>query len=103
MRNYYRVMLGKGSSYAAECFAGPLALAQSPPEIPFIYRHLAELVVLRNAPEERTNLGTDPRHARRVGQLQRELTRLLRSTRALPDRMPLDEGIKQELPDQKIR
>ena len=22
MKNYYRVMLGKGSSYAAECFAG---------------------------------------------------------------------------------
>jgi N-acetylglucosamine-6-sulfatase len=36
-------------------------------------------------------------------ELNKELDRLLAATGALPDKMPLDEGIKTELPDQKIR
>jgi hypothetical protein len=35
--------------------------------------------------------------------LQAELKRLLQETGALPDKMPLDEGIKDVLPDLKIR
>jgi N-acetylglucosamine-6-sulfatase len=66
-------------------------------------RHLAELYDLKNDPEERHNLVNDPRHARKLKTLQKELARLLKSTGALPDTMPLDEGIKKELPDQKIR
>lgn len=66
-------------------------------------RHLAELYDLRSDPEERINLINDPRHAGKLQELQKELTRLLKTTGAVPDLMPLDEGIKQELPDQKIR
>jgi len=37
--------------------------------------------------------------------LKAELTRVMAATGLTPetDRMPLDEGIKKELPDQKIR
>ena len=37
--------------------------------------------------------------------LQKELARQLKATGLTPanDKMPLDEGIKMELPDQKIR
>ena len=66
-------------------------------------RHLAELYDLKNDPEERHNLSHDRRYAGKVRELQKELARLLKTTGALPDRMPLDEGIKKELPDQKIR
>ncbi|MBI5386311.1 MAG: sulfatase [Verrucomicrobia bacterium] len=66
-------------------------------------RHLAELYDLKNDPEERHNLIADPRQAGKVKELQKELARLLKATGALPDAMPLDEGIKKELPDQKIR
>jgi hypothetical protein len=40
-----------------------------------------------------------------VKELQGELARLMRETGLTPevDKMPLDEGIKKELPDQKIR
>jgi N-acetylglucosamine-6-sulfatase len=66
-------------------------------------RHLAELYDLKHDPEERHNLIADPRHADRLKALQKELARLLKTTGAMPDQMPLDEGIKKELPDQKIR
>jgi arylsulfatase A-like enzyme len=65
--------------------------------------HLAELYDLKNDPEERHNLARQPRAAAKLQELQKELHRLLRTTGALPDRMPLDEGIKKELPDQRIR
>jgi len=37
--------------------------------------------------------------------LKKELAKLMAATGLTPenDRMPIDEGIKQELPDQKIR
>ena len=68
-------------------------------------RHLAELYNLKNDPEEDHNLITDPLSARRVTELQAELARLMRETGLAPetDKMPLDAGIKKELPDQKIR
>jgi hypothetical protein len=36
-------------------------------------------------------------------QLRQELARLIRDAGLTEDRMPLDEGIKQSLPDLKIR
>ncbi len=66
-------------------------------------RHLAELYNLKNDPEERHNLINDPACAGKVKELKAELARLLRQTGARPDSMPLDEGIKKELPAQNIR
>ncbi|HWB01274.1 MAG TPA: sulfatase [Pirellulales bacterium] len=68
-------------------------------------RHMAELYNIEFDPEERHNLIGEARYAEVVGQLKAELTRLMSETGLTPqtDRMPLDEGIKQELPDLKIR
>lgn len=66
-------------------------------------KHKAELYDLKTDPEERNNLIDNPEHTERVAELQKELARLLTATGADPDKMPLDEGIKQALPDQKIR
>lgn len=66
-------------------------------------RHLSELYDLQKDPEETKNLIKDPAQKERIAELQQELDRLLKETAALPDRMPLDEGIKAELPDLKIR
>ncbi len=66
-------------------------------------RHRAELYHLAADPEERVNLIDDPRHAKKRAELEAELDRLLHATGALPDAMPLDEGVKSALPDLKIR
>jgi len=66
-------------------------------------RHQAELYDLAAAPLENHNLIADPRQAGRVRELRAELERLLRETGAVPDRMPLDEGVKTSLPEQSIR
>jgi N-acetylglucosamine-6-sulfatase len=66
-------------------------------------RHLAELYDLEHDPQERHNLIDDPAQAGRLRALQAELARLARATGLVRDTLPVDEGIKQELPDQKIR
>jgi N-acetylglucosamine-6-sulfatase len=68
-------------------------------------RHLAELYDLRNDPGELKNLINAPASAPVVETLKKELVRLMTATGLTPetDRMPIDEGIKKELPDQKIR
>lgn len=66
-------------------------------------RHQAELYDLAADPQESKNLIGTPGAEKIVHELQRELDRLLKETGALPDKMPLDEGIKAELPDLKIR
>jgi len=68
-------------------------------------RHLAELYNVEFDPGERQNLITNPKHAAVVKQLQADLARLMKQTglTAATDKMPLDEGIKKELPDQRIR
>ncbi len=68
-------------------------------------RHLAELYRIQDDPEERRNLIADPQSATAVKRLQAELARRMAATGLTPetDKMPLDEGIKQQLPDQKIR
>ncbi|MBN2136286.1 MAG: sulfatase-like hydrolase/transferase [Sedimentisphaerales bacterium] len=63
----------------------------------------AELYNLKDDPGERKNLIDDKRYTRRVRQLKAELRRLMKETGALPDKMPLYEGIKSELPDENIR
>jgi len=66
-------------------------------------RHLAELYDLKNDPEERKNLIRDPRHTAQLMRLQAGLAVQLRQLGIVNDEMPLDEGVKQTLPDQKIR
>ncbi|HEX7896267.1 MAG TPA: sulfatase [Planctomycetota bacterium] len=64
-------------------------------------RHKAELFEIAADPQEARNLIDAKPEV--VKELQAELDRLLRATDAVPDRMPLDEGVKQVLPDAKIR
>ena len=68
-------------------------------------RHQAELYNIEFDPEERHNLIDHPRYAGVVAEMQRELLKVMREVGLAPenDRMPLDAGIKKELPDQKIR
>jgi N-acetylglucosamine-6-sulfatase len=68
-------------------------------------KHMAELYNLAVDPNEDTNLIGDPAYADRLSQLKNELDRRMEETglTAATDKMPLDEGIKQTLPDQKIR
>jgi N-acetylglucosamine-6-sulfatase len=66
-------------------------------------RHKAELYHLKHDPEERRNLIDDPQWAGKLRELQKELTRLLKAAQAVPDSMPMDQGIKSALPAQSIR
>jgi len=66
-------------------------------------RHKAELYQIKNDPEESHNLIDDPQYRGQVKELQKELARLMKAAGGLPDKMPMDEGVKSELPDQKIR
>lgn len=68
-------------------------------------RHLAELYDLNNDPGETKNLINDPKLAPKITELKAELARLMLATGldGQTDKMPLDEGVKSELPDAKIR
>ena len=66
-------------------------------------RHKAELYNLKDDPGEAKNLIDDPACADTVAMLKKELARLMQETGALPDKMPLDEGVKKELPEESIR
>lgn len=68
-------------------------------------RHMAELYDLKKDPEERVNLIADPSHADTLSALRTELEKLMAATGLTnaTDKMPIDAGIKSELPDQKIR
>ena len=66
-------------------------------------RHPAELYDIRSDPDERHNLIADERYAPVVDRLRADLDRLIREADGLPDSMPLDEGIKSELPAEEIR
>ena len=50
-----------------------------------------------------TNLIARPEHAETVANLQKELARWIAAADGLPDKMPLDEGIKSALPAASIR
>ena len=68
-------------------------------------RHMAELYDLQSDPGERRNLIAGDAARGTVAELQAELSRLMAATGLTPetDKMPIDAGIKTELPDQKIR
>lgn len=66
-------------------------------------RHKADLFHLASDPDERRNLIDAPEAADMRKILAAELARLLKETGAEPDKMPLDEGVKKELPDPTIR
>jgi len=66
-------------------------------------RHKAELYNLKEDPAETKNLIDDPACTNKVAELRTELTRLTMEAGALPDKMPLDEGVKSELPEESIR
>jgi arylsulfatase A-like enzyme len=66
-------------------------------------RHVAELYDLKADPDETTNLIARPEHAETVADLKKELARLIAAADGLPDKMPLDEGIKSSLPAPSIR
>jgi len=66
-------------------------------------RHMAELYDLKADPDETANLISKPEHAKTIVELQQELQRLMAAADGLPDKMPLDEGIKSALPAQAIR
>ena len=66
-------------------------------------RHMSELYHIACDPDERCNLINDPRCAEIVQHLQAELVRQMANVGITTDKMPLDEGVKQQLPDRKIR
>lgn len=66
-------------------------------------RHKSELYDLQSDPDETANLIDDPNQAARLQELRKELAKLLAESGIEKDVMPLDEGIKQALPDQTIR
>ena len=68
-------------------------------------RHVAEMYDLKNDPLEITNLAEHKDCAAKRRELQSRLATLLAKEGLTPetDKMPMDEGIKTELPDQKIR
>jgi arylsulfatase A-like enzyme len=69
-------------------------------------RHMAELYNLKTDPGERANLIADRAAATTLEKLKAELARgdgCRRAETAATDKMPIDQGIKKELPDQKIR
>ncbi len=68
-------------------------------------RHMAELYNIEFDREERYNLINDLRYAGVVEEMKKELEQVMTAAGLTPetDKMPLDEGIKSELPDLKIR
>lgn len=66
-------------------------------------RHMAELYDIVQDPMEQHNLIEDPEQQLRIAELTQQLTALMAETGILEDEMPLDEGIKGELPDKAIR
>ena len=64
---------------------------------------MSELYHLASDPGEDHNLINDPAYANKLKELQTQLAQLLQKAGANPDKMPLDEGIKSELPEQSIR
>ncbi len=61
-------------------------------------RHMAELYDLDSDPLEMRNLIDVPGHAGTLDGLRDRLERVMREHGAIPDRMPLDRGIRNELP-----
>lgn len=61
-------------------------------------RHKAELYDLIADPLETRNLISEPSAADQLQKLQKEFCRLMRKHQAVPDRLPVDGGIRADLP-----
>jgi arylsulfatase A-like enzyme len=66
-------------------------------------RHMEELYNMAEDPAETSNLAESARHAGKLMELRSSLAMLLKDTGADPDPMPVDQGIKGELPEESIR
>ena len=68
-------------------------------------KHLAELYDLKKDPDERSNLVRRVDYEATVQRLRTDLNELMAASGLTPqtDKMPLDQGIKKELPAQNIR
>ncbi len=68
-------------------------------------KHMAELYNLKDDPGENINLINKPEMASKITELKAELSKLMLAVGldAKSDKMPIDEGVKNELPDAKIR
>ena len=67
-------------------------------------KHMAELYNLKSDPGETRNLIKDARYEALVTKLREELDqRIQEANPGKRDEMPMDDGIKGELPDEKIR
>jgi arylsulfatase A-like enzyme len=66
-------------------------------------KHMAELYDLKNDPGETKNLISDPKFDAKQRELQVQLAVLMDKAGLTEDKMPIDEGVKKDLPDAKIR
>ncbi|MCM8536379.1 MAG: sulfatase [Lentisphaeraceae bacterium] len=66
-------------------------------------RHMEELYNMERDPKESQNLAQDPKYKEIKTQLAAQLAKTLKETGANPDNMPIDQGIKSELPEESIR
>jgi N-acetylglucosamine-6-sulfatase len=66
-------------------------------------RHMAELYDLKNDPGETKNLIGIPQYEGKKRELEVMLAVLMDESGIKEDKMPIDEGVKKELPDAKIR
>jgi len=68
-------------------------------------KHMAELYNLESDPNELRNLANNPEWKAMRSKLEKQLDVLLAAEGLTieSDKMPIDEGIKSQLPDQKIR
>jgi N-acetylglucosamine-6-sulfatase len=64
---------------------------------------MAELYDLQADSQETTNLIAAPQHQSLIEKLRGQMEALMVAVDAVPDRMPIDEGIGSKLPDPKIR
>ena len=64
---------------------------------------MSELYDLANDPLESRNLIGDPAQKQNIEQLSKQLAELMAATGITEDKMPIDEGIKEKLPDKAIR
>jgi len=65
--------------------------------------YMAELYDLKTDPEETKNLANTQQYDAKKRELEVQLAVLMDASGIKEDKMPLDEGVKKELPDQKIR
>ena len=64
---------------------------------------MEELYNMERDPAETSNLAEDPKYKEIKAKLAKQLAQTLKETGANPDKMPIDQGIKTELPEESIR